>query len=425
MAITVFLVLFVFFILGVPIAISLGLASLVGILAIGHIPVTIVAQRLYAGANSFPLMAVPLFLLAGNLMDYGGISKRLVNFAGSLVGKLSGGLAIAAIIASMFFAGISGAAVADAMAIGVILIPAMFSRGYRKPYVVAMQSAASSIGVIIPPSIPMVIYGVAASVSIGRLFLGGFIPGIMMGGALIIFTLLNARKYKWPKGEPTSVKKIAVATKDAIWALLMPVIILGGIIFGVFTPTEAAAVACVYGLLVGMFVYKELKIKDFKKIFLDSAVGTSTVMFVIASANVFAWALTTFQIPQAISGFILANVHSKFVFMMIVNVLLLFVGTFLDSGAAIVILAPVLLPIVLSLGIDPVYFGVVMVVNLAIGMMTPPYGVTLFACTGIAKMPVEETFKDLVPILGVMLLVLIIITYFPATITFLPNLLMK
>jgi len=422
---TLFSSLVVLFASGMPIAFSLGIAALIGILVQGTVPVTIVAQRLYEGADSFPLLAVPLFLLAGSLMDTGGISSRLVKFASTLVGQAFGGLAIASIIASMIFAGISGAAVADAVAIGVIMIPAMANRGYTKDFIVGIQSAASSIGVIIPPSIPMVLFGVVGGASIGKLFLGGFVPGIMMGGILMLVAYFTARKNNWPRERRYSAQEIWAAFKDASWALMMPVIIRGGIVTGVCTPTEAAVVAVVYGLFVGMFIYRELKVTAIPSIFIDAATTTATVMLVIASASLFAWVLTSFQVPTLVVNFMKSLVNSQGMFLLLVNILLLIVGTFLDTGSAIIILAPILIPLATAYNVDIIQFGVVVVVNLAIGMLTPPYGVTLFACSGIAKIPIEKSFKALIPIWATMLVVLALINIFPALITFIPNLLMK
>lgn len=420
-----FLTMIGLFALGVPIAFGLGMAALAVILAQGTLPVALIAQRLYEGSDSFTLMAVPLFLLAGNLMDYGGISRRLVNFAAALIGHIRGGLAASAVVASMIFAGISGAAVADAVAIGALMIPAMLAREYDEDFVVSVQAAAGSIGIIIPPSIPMVIFGVAAEVSIGRLFLGGFLPGVLMGLALISFSVFMAKRRGWPVEKRKSLSEIWSSFKSAFFALVMPLIIIGGIIFGVFTPTEAAAIAAAYGLVVGLFIYGELKLKDLPRIFIDTAVGTATVMLVIAGATLFGWVLTTLRVPQAVVAFMSSINASRALFMIMVNILLLIVGTFLDTGAAIILLAPVLMPLVRFYQIDPVFFGVIMVVNLAIGMITPPYGVTLFACSNLAKVPFEKTLRVLIPVVGIELLVLTLINIFPPLVTFIPSTIMK
>jgi len=414
-----------FFAVGMPIAFSLGIAALIGIVVQDAVPVTIIVQRLYEGTDSFPLLAVPLFLLAGSLMDTGGISPRLIKFACTLVGQTFGGLGIASVLASMIFAGISGAAVADAVAIGVIMIPAMMKRGYSQDFVVGIQSAASSIGVVIPPSIPMVIFGVVGGVSIGKLFLGGVVPGIMMGGILMVTTYYTARKNNWPREPKCSSADVWVTLKDASWALLMPIIIMGGIITGVCTPTEAAVVAVLYGMFVGFFIYKDLKMRDIPGIFTDAAVTTAAVMLVIASASLFAWVLTSFQVPKLVVGFMTSLVDSQGMLLLLVNILLLFVGTFLDTGSAIIILAPILIPLAEAFKVDIIHFGVMVVVNLSIGMLTPPYGVTLFACSSIAKLPIEKSFKALIPIWAAMLVVLALITIFPELVLYIPNLFIK
>ena len=351
--------------------------------------------------------------------------RALLSLRAHWLGRHMGGLGVASILASMIFAGISGAAVADAVAIGVIMIPAMIKRGYAPDFVVGIQSAASSIGVIIPPSIPMVLFGVVGGVSIGKLFLGGFIPGFLMGGILMATTYYTAKKHNWPREPRCTLPQVWAATREASWALLMPIIIMGGIITGVCTPTEAAVVAVLYGTFVGLFIYKDLTLKAIPAILLETATTTAAVMMVIASASLFAWVLTSFQVPKMVVDFMKSLIDSQGMMLLLVNILLLFVGTFIDTGSAIIILAPILLPLAAAFNVDPVHFGVMVVVNLAIGMLTPPYGVTLFACSGIAKMPIEKTFKALIPIWAAMLIVLALITIFPPLVTFVPNLLMK
>ncbi|HPE65834.1 MAG TPA: TRAP transporter large permease, partial [Synergistales bacterium] len=375
-----------FFLLNVPIAVAIGLASLSAILWSGAIPPVVLVQKMFTATDSFPLMAVPFFILAGSLMEFGGISRRLVDFANSIVGRFSGGLAFVAIIASMFFGAISGAAVACVAAIGTILIPAMVRRGYDTPYATAVQATAGTLGVMIPPSIPMIIYGVLTGVSIGALFMGGILPGILVGGSLMLVAWMIARKRGYKGDEKASGAKIWATFKDAILALLMPVIILGGIYGGVFTPTEAAVVAVAYGFIIGFFVYRELSLSKLKDILVNTSVGTATIMFIIATSSVFSWILTAQRVPQAVAEAILSISTNPIVILTLINLLLLFIGTFMETVASIIILVPVLLPVVTQIGVDPLHFGIIIVVNLAIGMVTPPLGVCLFVgCGNMAR----------------------------------------
>lgn len=414
--------LIVFFLLNVPIAVSIGLASLSAILWSGSIPPVVLVQKMFTAADSFPLMAVPFFILAGSLMEFGGISRRLVNFANSIVGRFSGGLAFVAIIASMFFGAISGAAVACVAAIGTILIPAMVRKGYDTPFATAVQATAGTLGVMIPPSIPMIIYGVLTGVSIGALFMGGILPGFLVGGSLMLVAWIIARKKGYKGEEKASGKYIWTTFKDALLALLMPVIILGGIYGGVFTPTEAAVVAAVYGLIVGFFVYRELSLSKLKNILITTAVSTAMVMFIIASSAAFSWIITAQRIPQAVASGMLAISTNPVVILTLINLLLLFIGTFMETVASIIILVPVLLPVVTQLGVDPLHFGVVLVVNLAIGMVTPPLGVCLFVGCSIGGINLEAISKAVWPFILVMIADVLLLTYLPWITTLLPKL---
>ena len=422
MIIWLFVGLFALFFTGLPIALSLALASTVFLWLNGSVPLTVVTQRMITGTDSFVLLAVPLFLLSGALMDYGGISKRLVSFANVLVGWMAGGLSMISVVASMIFAGISGSAAADCAAIGSIMIPAMIRKGYAKDFTTALQSSAGTIGVIIPPSVPMVVYGVIASTSIGALFVAGAIPGILMGLALmgVSFAVCKRRGYV---GEPrVSLGQAVAAFRDAIWALMMPIIIVGGILGGVFTPTEAAGVATVYALFVGFFVYRELKLRDMPRLLRNAGVNTALVMFIISTASLFAWILASQQVPKTIAQAFLSFSNDPAVFLLMLNLLLLWVGTFLETTAALIIFAPVLLPVTSQLHIDPIFLGVVMVVNLAIGMVTPPMGVSLFVGCSISGLKVEQVVRPLIPFVGAMIAVLFLITYVPGLIMFLPGL---
>jgi C4-dicarboxylate transporter DctM subunit len=416
-----FISLIVCFGLGMPIAFSLGVSS-VATLAFGStLPLTLAAQRLFAGTDSFPLMAIPFFMLAGALMENGGISRRLVDFAHSLVGGIFGGLGMVAVLAAMFFAGISGAAAADTAAVGAVSIPAMIRKGYKKGFAAAIQAAGGSIGVIIPPSIPMIIYGVVGGVSIGKMFLGGFVPGVLIGGGLMVASYFLAKKAGYKKDHASSLKEVWKYFADAFWALLMPGIILGGILGGVFTPTEAAVVAAVYGLIVGLFIYKELSIKDLPKIFAKAAVSTSTVMLLIATASIFGWILTAEQVPQNVAAYLTTLTESPMVLYALVLVMLLVVGTFMETSASLIILTPVFLPVVKQFGIDPVHFGVVMVTALAIGMLTPPLGICLFISCNIARIQLTEIVGFVWPLLGIMIAILLLITFIPGLVMFVPN----
>lgn len=403
-----------FLLLSVPIGIALGLSTLVTILYSGSLPIPFLMKELVTAVDSFPIMAVPFFILAGEIMGKGGISERLFNFANALVGNKTGGFAIATIVTCMFFAAISGSGPATVAAIGGIMIPAMVKQGYDKRFATAVVAAAGSIGVIIPPSIPMVIYGVVGSVSIGDMFIAGIIPGLLVGLSLIIWTYIYSKK-KGYKGtnEETSLKSIMTSFWDAKWALLIPVIILGGIYGGIFTPTEAAVIAVVYGLIAGTLLYKELKLKDLPKILIDSSLTTATILIIVGSATAFGRLLTIEQIPNEVASMMLAISENPLIIIILITFLLLIVGAFMDTLAAIIILTPILLPIGISLGYDPVHFGIIMVVNLAIGFITPPLGVNLFVGSGISGLSIEELSKAVVPFFVAMLISLLLITFIP------------
>lgn len=411
-----------FFLLNVPIGVAIGLASLSAILWSGAIPPVVLVQKMFTATDSFPLMAVPFFILAGSLMEFGGISRRLIDFANSIVGRFSGGLAFVAIVASMFFGAISGAAVACVAAIGTILIPAMVRRGYDTPYATAVQATAGTLGVMIPPSIPMIIYGVLTGVSIGGLFMGGILPGILVAVCLMFVAWLIARKKGYKGDEKASGAKIWATFKDAIIALLMPVIILGGIYGGVFTPTEAAVVAVIYGFIVGAFVYRELSVSRLKDILVNTSVGTATIMFIISTSSVFSWILTAQRVPQAVAEAILSVSKNPVVILTLINILLLFIGTFMETVASIIILVPVLYPVVTQIGVDPLHFGIIIVVNLAIGMVTPPLGVCLFVGCGISGISLEAISKAAWPFIAIMIAAVLVLTYVPWISLVLPKL---
>lgn len=358
-------------------------------------------------------------------MERGGISRRLINFANALIGHLPGGLALVTVLASMFFAAISGSGPATVAAIGSIMIPGMVRQGYSIEFASATQATSGCIGVIIPPSIPMITYGVVTGASIGGLFMAGFIPGILFGLALMVVAFIISKKNNYVGTEPPSLAEIWRTFKEAIFALLMPIIILGGIYGGIFTPTEAANVAVIYGLIVGFFVYKELSIKDIAPILRTSAISTAMVMLIIACASAFGLILTREMIPNAIAEFFISISDNKYVFLLLVNIMLLIVGTFMETNAAIIILAPIFFPVAVQLGIDPIHFGIIMVISLAIGMVTPPLGVNLFVACGLSKLKIERVISANWLYLGVTILVLFLISYIPGIAMWLPSVLTK
>jgi len=408
-------------ILGFPIWLVLMISSMFALTFAGTLPNLVVVQRLFTAVDSFPIMAVPLFMIAGNLMETGGISKRLIDLADALIGHFTGGLGMAAVLTCMFFAAVSGSGPATVAAIGGIMIPNMVEQGYDRAFAAAIMAVAGAIGVIIPPSIPMVNYGVTGSVSISGLFAAGFGPGIVVGLALMIVVYITAKKNGYGIQRKFSLSHALVAAKNAFWAILMPVIILGGIYGGVFTPTEAAAAAVAYGLIVGLFIYRELKPHHLMKLFMAAGKSTAMVMMIIGSSSGFSWLLTAERIPDAIAAAILSISSNKIVVLMLINILLLIVGCLMETQAAIIILTPIFLPIVTQLGVDPIHFGIIMVVNLAIGMSTPPLGVNLFVGCGVAKITIEEIVKAVIWLLIANIIALLLITYIPAISMFLPR----
>nr|WP_228723280.1 TRAP transporter large permease subunit [Desulfosediminicola flagellatus] len=404
-----------FLVIGVPISVSLGLAATATIVNAGTLPIEYVAQIAFTSIDSFPIMAIPFFIAAGVFMGAGGLSKRLLSLADELLGALPGGIALAAIATSMFFAAISGSGPATVAAIGSLTIPAMVQRGYDKLFAAAIVASAGAIGVMIPPSNPFVVYGVSAQVSIGKLFMGGIVPGVLTGVALMIFTYLYSKKRGWKGVEKDrNIGTFVKAFWDAKWALMVPVIILGGIYGGIMTPTEAAALAAFYGLVVGLFVYRELNLKNIVPCFMDACSTSAIVIILMSMATIFGNIMTIEQVPATIAEAMLSLTNNKIMILLLINVLLLIVGTFMEALAAIVILTPILLPIVIKVGVDPVHFGILMVVNLAVGFVTPPVGVNLFVASGVANVKIEKLSKVALPMVGIMLFILLLITYIPA-----------
>ncbi|NLZ54128.1 MAG: TRAP transporter large permease [Thermoanaerobacteraceae bacterium] len=416
-----FFILFVLCVLSVPIVFSIGLAVFGGILAAGNIPLEVIPQRMFTQIDSFAMLAIPFFILAGNLMDKGGISQKIVNFASQLVGFIRGGLAMVMVVACMIFGSVSGSGAAASAAMGSILIPAMSEKGYDKKFSAALTATSGPLGIIIPPSIVMVVYSTVANVSVGKMFLAGYIPGIIIGLSLMIVSYIHAIRNNYPAGQKPSLKSFLKSLGEAIWAILMVVIIMGGILSGYFTATEASVVAVFYALIVGMFVYKGLKLNDLPNIILKSSYTTAAIMFCCATTNALAWLLTSEQVIAKISNSILGIAGSKVAFLLIANFIFLFLGMILDSTPAILLAIPILLPAAKQLGIDPVHFGIITTVNLAIGMSTPPVGITLFTASSIAKTSVSDLVKPLIPMWIAMIAFLMIITYIPQISLFLPS----
>jgi C4-dicarboxylate transporter, DctM subunit len=413
MSIAMLITMLLAFAFSIAVAVAIGLSGFVGMAGFTELPWIAMPKEMFTAIDRFPLAAIPFFILAGNLMETGGISRRLVDFAKSLVGGVQGGLPMTCVLTCMIFAAVSGSSVATTFAIGAILIPALIKHGYPKPWAAALQASSAELGVVIPPSIPMILYGVAAEVSIGELFIAGFGPGLLIGGALMLFVYLYCRWKGWGKRDGEDRLPVLAATRKAAWALLMPVIILGGIYGGVFTPTEASVVAVFYALIVGLFIYREFTPRDVWAALKKSVISAAVIMFIIANAGFFAYLITRAGVPEQIGQFLKATLQSPELFLLGVNVALFLIGMFIETSASIIVLAPILAPVAVHFGIDPVHFGLIMVVNLALGMVTPPFGVNLFAACTVARISVDQIVTRLLPFVGVVLACLAIITYFP------------
>ncbi|MDV7200763.1 TRAP transporter large permease [Roseovarius sp. 10] len=420
-----FLALFALIVMGAPIAIALAGSSAIFIFLNGSVPPMVVSHRMINGVDSFPLLAVPFFILAGNLMNTSGITERIFSFALSLVGWMRGGLGHVNVGASVIFAGMSGAAVADAGGLGAIEIKAMKDAKYDPEFAVGVTAASSTIGPIIPPSLPMVIYGVVASASIGQLFAAGFIPGLLMAISLMILVAVIARRRNYPRDQNFSFAFLYKSFGRAFLSLMTPVIIVGGILSGAFTPTEAAIAACAYAIFLGLLVYRTLSWKRFIRVSYDTIETTAVVLFVVAAASIFAWVLTSNQVPRTVADFLLTISDRPWVILLLINVILLIVGCFMETVAAITIMVPVLLPVAMAIGVDPVHFGVIMVLNLMLGLLTPPVGMVLYVLARIANIPFERAFVGTVPFLIPLVIVLLLVTYVPAITMWLPTLLYR
>ncbi len=411
-------------VLGFPIVFSLALISFFYLIAY-DIPVITMAQKMISGIDTYALLAVPFFIMAGNVMNMGGVTRRLFRFASALVGWIPGGLGHANVLASMIFAGMSGAAIADAGGLGTIEIKAMQDEGFDTPFSAGITAASSTIGPIIPPSIPMVIYASIANVSVGKLFLAGAVPGILMGVALMIMVYIMAKKRKYPVHARFDLKEATISFIDGFLPLMTPAIILGGILFGIFSPTEAAIIASTYALILGLFVYKEIKLRDLFGIIIETVKTTSMVVYIIAAAAIFGFLLGREQVPQSVAKLLFTISQNPHVIMLIMISFLMIIGCFMETTASLILLTPILVPPMMQLGVDPVHFGLVMVLTLMIGLITPPVGVVLYITANIAKLSFEETTKATAPFLIPLVIVLFLSAYIPPIVMWLPNYLIR
>jgi tripartite ATP-independent transporter DctM subunit len=403
---------FALMLLGIPVALAIGASTMIALSQAG-VPLMVVTQQMFQGINSFALVAIPMFILAGDLMAQGKVSERLVDFANSLFGFLRGGLSVVSVMAGMFFAAISGSGAATTAAVGASLVPELRKKGYDPASAASLIAASGTIGVVIPPSVPMIIYAVIAQQSVSELFLNGFLPGLAMGLGLMAIAITQAYKRQYPKGTPFSLATIWRTLKSASWGLMTPVIILGGIFSGIFTPSEAAVVAVNYALLVSLFIYRDLKLPDVYRILIRSAITTSVIMLVIATSAVLSWTLSSWQVPGAIAEAVLSVSTNPYVIMLLVVGIILLTGVFLETASALIILTPVLLPLVIQLGIDPIHFGLIIVVGLAIGMITPPVAINLYVASSITQLPLERITRAIIPYLLGLISVLLMVVYIP------------
>jgi len=404
--------LLILFVIDTPIAIAIGVSSIFAIVLQGDFPLMMIAQRMFSGTDSFHLMAVPLFMFAGVLMEAGGISKRIIDFANALVGWLPGGLAAVTIVSAMFFAGISGSAAADAAAVGAILIPAMKKSGYSSDFAAAVQAAGGSIGVIIPPSIPMIIFGFLTGASIGQLFAAGILPGVLIGLSLIIVSTIISMKHGYSSSAPFALTEVWRTFKRALLAMGAPIIILGGILTGIFTATESAAVAVIYALVVGMFIYREIGVKDLFPLFRDGAVISGIVMFIIAMASIFSWLAAMEDIPAQLAGGLLSLTDNRILLLLLINLVLLIAGTFIETTASLILLVPMITAMLPALNLDIIQLGVIVVTNLAIGMLTPPMGICLIVSCSISGDKLGAVSRQVIPFLAILIIDLLIITFY-------------
>ena len=431
-AAVIFIVLAILLLVGVPIAICLGLSAGIYLLLFFQIPEWTTTTNVFAGIlpnkfsatmEHFTLMAIPFFILSSNFLSTGGVARRIVRFANALVGWMAGGLAMAGIMACILFAAVSGSSPATVVAIGSIMIPGMLEAKYSKPFAVGSIATAGSLGILIPPSIVMIVYAVATEQSVGKMFIAGIVPGLMLGGMLLLVTWIVAVKKGMPRQPRPTLMELWKAFIVAFWALLLIVMIIGGIYGGIFTPTEAAAVAAVYSAFIALFVYRDMSFKEIPHVFLESAKMTAMLLFIISCAMIFAHVLTMERIPQGIAEWLVAKEMSWWMFLLMVNVILWFAGDFMEPSSIILILAPIFFPIAMALGIDPIHFGIIMTLNMEVGMITPPVGLNLYVASGLSGLSLEEVTKASLPWMAVMIVALILVTYIPGISLFLVHLL--
>jgi C4-dicarboxylate transporter, DctM subunit len=419
----IFALLVVLLLTGMPISIALGMSVLAFLYAFSTIPVEIVSQRLFTGLDQFAIMAIPFFILSGTLLTTGGVAARIVRFATSLVGSMHGGLALAAVLSCAFFAALSGSSPATVVAIGSIMIPAMVKQGYPKKFAVGVLATSGGIGILIPPSIVMIIYAVSTNTSVGQLFIAGLVPGVLMAATLMLVTWLVAKKHDYPTLPRASVREIWQAFRDSVWGLFIVVIVIGGIYGGIFTPTEAAAVSAVYAFVVAVFIYGDLKLRDMPRVLRESANMSAMLLYIITNAILFSFLLTSENIPQHLAQWIIDQGLTPWMFLLFVNVLLFFAGDFMEPSSIILILAPIFLPVALKLGIDPIHLGIIMTINMELGMITPPVGLNLYVASGLARMGLTEVTLAAAPWIVVVTAILLLVTYVPQIALWLPHLL--
>jgi C4-dicarboxylate transporter DctM subunit len=424
-ALFLLVVLFALLFLGVPVAIALGLASVLSMMFFGDQSLLSTAQRFFHTMQVYPLLAVPFFVLAGAFMTTGGVAQRMINFANALVGHFRGGLAMTALLSCAFFAAVSGSAPATVVAVGSVMIAGMVASGYTRGFAAGVICNSGTLGILIPPSLVMVVYGAITESSIGRLFIAGILPGIILTAAMMVTLIVIARRQEMPRQDAVSFGEVIEAGREALWGLMLVVIILGGIYAGVFTPTEAAAVSAVYAFFIAVWVYKDITLKDVPGVLVEAGRITTMLMFIIANAYMFAFFLTTEQIPQLASQFLTDLGLPVWAFLLLLNVLLLVAGNFMEPTSVILILTPIVFPLAIDLGIDPIHLGVLMVVNMQIGLVTPPVGLNLFVTAGIAEMSLEDTIRASLPWLAVLLAVLLLITFVPWISLVVPELLLE
>lgn len=422
MTVFLFVMLGIMLALSMPIFVALSGTVLTVFILFSDIPLEMIVMRMFAGIDKFALMSIPFFVLAANLMSVGGISQRIINLANALVGSFHGGLAITAVLASLFFGAISGSSPATVVAIGGLLYPAMCKEGYPKPFSTGLLASAGSLGIIIPPSVNMIVYGAITGVSVGALFVSGFGAGVVFGGSIIAYAYFYSRRTPGINKKPKATsKELRTAVRESAWGLGVPIIIIGGIYLGVFTPTEAAAVAVVYAFLVSALVYREMSFKQYYQVLVSSAATTAQVMIVLAAASVFAWILTSEGITKSIAEYMVSLSQNPYMILLMINIIVLLAGMFIDGASITTILAPLFLPIALKVGIDPVHLGIVIVVNSAIGMFTPPFGLNLFVATGVTNQPLSQVTKGIIPFIVITILALMVITYIPEISLWLPR----